>query len=76
MADNYLVGKRALVTGSTQGIGFAIAKVLAGAGASIGLNGLATKEQIESTRAAIRDCGASEVRFFKADLTTLQQLPP
>ena len=34
-----LTGKRALVTGSSQGIGFALAKGLAAAGASIILNG-------------------------------------
>ena len=34
-----LTGKRALVTGSSQGIGFALAKGLAGAGAQVVLNG-------------------------------------
>ena len=34
-----LTGKRALITGSSQGIGFALAKGLAAAGASIVLNG-------------------------------------
>lgn len=34
-----LAGRRALVTGSSQGIGFALAKGLAGAGASVVLNG-------------------------------------
>lgn len=34
-----LSGKRALVTGSSQGIGFALARGLAGAGASVILNG-------------------------------------
>ncbi len=50
-----LAGKRALITGSSQGIGFALAKGLAGAGAQIVLNGrdtgkLATAaEQIEGS---------------------------
>ena len=34
-----LTGKRALVTGSSQGIGFALARGLAGAGAKLVLNG-------------------------------------
>ena len=34
-----LTGKRALITGSSQGIGFALARGLAGAGAEIVLNG-------------------------------------
>ncbi len=34
-----LSGRRALITGSSQGIGFALAKGLAGAGASVVLNG-------------------------------------
>ncbi|MCG6113526.1 MAG: gluconate 5-dehydrogenase, partial [Paracoccus sp.] len=34
-----LTGRRALITGSSQGIGLALAEGLAGAGASIVLNG-------------------------------------
>ena len=34
-----LTGKTALITGSSQGIGFALAKGLAGAGARVVLNG-------------------------------------
>jgi len=39
-----LTGRRALVTGSSQGIGFALAKGLASAGASIVLNGRNTEK--------------------------------
>src|ERR1700744_4121324 len=41
-----LTSKTALVTGSAQGIGFAIARGLANAGASVVLNGL-TKDEVD-----------------------------
>jgi 3-hydroxybutyrate dehydrogenase len=41
-------GKVALVTGSTSGIGLAIARSLAGAGANVVLNGFGDKELIET----------------------------
>lgn len=44
-----LTGKRALVTGSSQGIGFALAKGLAAAGAKVVLNG---RDQIKLAQAA------------------------
>jgi 3-hydroxybutyrate dehydrogenase len=48
-----LKGKVAIVTGSTSGIGLGIAKVLAGQGADIVLNGFGDANEIEATRGGI-----------------------
>jgi 3-hydroxybutyrate dehydrogenase len=68
MTDRYLEGKTALVTGSVQGIGFAVAKALASAGARVAIHGLADPEQAEKAEAEIRAAGAAETRFFDADM--------
>lgn len=63
-----LAGKTALVTGSTQGIGAAIAAALAGAGARVAVNGRGR----ESVEAAVERLGADGGRFLAApgDLAT------
>ncbi len=43
-----LSGKKALVTGSTQGIGFALAKALADRGATVYINGVAGEAKIKA----------------------------
>jgi 3-hydroxybutyrate dehydrogenase len=48
-----LEGRAAIVTGSTSGIGLAIARALAKEGANIVLNGLGDAAEIEKTRAGI-----------------------
>ncbi len=66
--ERFLAGRTALVTGSVQGIGRAIAQALAAAGARIGVHGLATKEDAAAAVAAMRRSGAPEARFFDADM--------
>lgn len=58
----YLAGKRALITGSTSGIGLAIARALRAEGAEVILHGLGEEEAI----AALRD--ELDARHFGADL--------
>lgn len=55
-----LEGKVAFITGSTRGIGWAAARLLAGAGATVVLNGRSSAEALEERVAEIR-------RDFQAD---------
>jgi 3-hydroxybutyrate dehydrogenase len=68
MSDRFLEHRTALVTGSTSGIGLAIARAMAAAGAKVAINGLGTPEQIDDAIRAVRDAGAADVRHFDADL--------
>lgn len=63
-----LAGKRALVTGSSRGIGFALAKALAGAGAEIILNGRDTA-QLGEAADTLAKAGAN-VRALAFDVTS------
>ena len=53
-------GRTALITGSTSGIGLAVARIFAENGANIVLNGFGDADEIEANRAAIeRDFGVT-----------------
>jgi NAD(P)-dependent dehydrogenase (short-subunit alcohol dehydrogenase family) len=68
--DLKLQGKRALVTGSTGGIGLAIATALAQEGAAVTINGR-TEQRIEEARATIsREVHGANVQGIAADLAT------
>jgi NAD(P)-dependent dehydrogenase (short-subunit alcohol dehydrogenase family) len=67
-----LTGKTAVVTGSTSGIGFAIAQELAGAGARVILNGRG-KDRVEAAVARLRESApGGEILGVAADLATAE----
>jgi NAD(P)-dependent dehydrogenase (short-subunit alcohol dehydrogenase family) len=67
--DLKLTGKIALVTGSTAGIGLAIAKSLACEGAHVYVNGR-TQERVDAAMAAIRShAAAAKVDGIAADFS-------
>ena len=69
-----LKGKSALITGSTSGIGLGIARVLAGQGCTIMLNGLGDPEKIEMTRSGLEAEFAVSVRYHGADMTRPEEI--
>jgi 3-hydroxybutyrate dehydrogenase len=68
MPDRFLYGRTALVTGSTSGIGLAIARAMAASGARVAINGLGDRRQIDQALQSVRNAGDAEVRHFEADL--------
>lgn len=67
MAD--LKGKTAVVTGSTSGIGLAIARKMAGAGANIVINGFGAPDDIEKERAGIESDFKVKAIYSPADMS-------
>jgi 3-hydroxybutyrate dehydrogenase len=65
----FLKGKSAIVTGSTSGIGLAIARALAAEGASVMLNGFGEADTIEQARAEIEATSGARALHDAADMT-------
>ncbi|MFS4438437.1 3-ketoacyl-ACP reductase [Paracoccaceae bacterium GXU_MW_L88] len=66
--------KRALITGGNSGIGFGIAKALAGAGYDLALAGLDTPDSESAQAACAALPGARYYRFDQADLAAIPSL--
>ena len=66
--------KTALVTGSTSGIGLAVARALARDGANVVINGLGDAGEIEKVRAAIETEFGVQALYDPADMTRPEQI--
>lgn len=69
-----LKGKRALVTGSTSGIGLGMARALAAQGCDVMLNGFGDPAAVEALRAGLEQEHRVKVRHHGADLSKPEQV--
>ena len=68
--DLQLDGKRALITGSTLGIGFAIAKALAEEGVQVAVNGRTEERVSEAQRRIATEISNAKIAGVAADLSS------
>ena len=64
-----LIGKGAIITGSTSGIGLGIAEAMAAAGVNVLLNGFGPADEIERTRARLAETYNVRVGYHGADMS-------
>ena len=64
-----LLGRAAVITGSTSGIGLAVARALAAEGADVTLNGFGEAADVEAARSAIEGEFGVRARHSPADMT-------
>jgi len=69
-----LKGKTALITGSTQGLGLAIAERLAAEGCNIVLNGFGEASEIEAARRRLEEKAGARALYHGADLADPKQI--
>lgn len=69
-----LKGQVAIVTGSTSGIGQAMAKALAGQGCNVVINGFGDPHIVENERCEIANAYGVEVKYHGADMTKPDQI--
>jgi NAD(P)-dependent dehydrogenase (short-subunit alcohol dehydrogenase family) len=63
-----LAGKAALITGSTSGIGLAMARALAGAGANVTLHGFGDRSSIQKVQDELQSSHGIKTAYSDADL--------
>ncbi len=68
-----LKGKRALITGSVDGIGWAIAEALAAKGCNVMLNGFADEAHVNDCVKRLTDLGV-DADYHGADISQLEQI--
>jgi 3-hydroxybutyrate dehydrogenase len=73
-AARALMGRSAIVTGSTSGIGLGIARALAQAGAAVTLNGFGNGQEIEKIRAGLAEETSVDVRYDGADMSKPEEI--
>jgi 3-hydroxybutyrate dehydrogenase len=69
-----LAGKTALITGSTSGIGLAIARAFAAEGAKLMINGFGDETEIEAIRAELASASGASAIHDGADLGKIDQI--
>jgi len=72
--DLELEGKAALVTASSKGIGFGVAKVLASEGCKVAICSRSTDSITRAKDQIVRETGNREVYAFSADLTAKEDI--
>lgn len=69
-----LKGQTAVITGSTSGIGLALARAVASDGGDVVLNGLGDAAEIERTRAELESSSGARVLYHPADMTKGEEI--
>lgn len=70
----FLIGRSAIVTGSTSGIGLAYARAFAAEGAAVMINGFGDAEDIARTCAELSALSGAEALHDPADMTQPEQI--
>ncbi|WP_312690447.1 3-hydroxybutyrate dehydrogenase [Brevundimonas nasdae] len=69
-----LKGQVAVISGSTSGIGLALARAVAARGGDVVLNGLGDPAEIERTRAELEASSGARIRYHGADMTRGEEI--